>query len=365
MAFSLNRATLRLFQFLSGRSPASVLFLSIFLVLLAGWIDYVTGVEVSLSILYLLPVSMGAWFVGRRVGVVLSFLGSATWFLADFFSARTYSHPLIPYWNALVMFGFFLITAVILSTLRVSLERERRRAHEIQEWMLPQEIRSVDGYQIARVWKPAEEVGGDYYDILKLGDSAIGLCVADVIGHGMPAALLMSNLQAAVRLLASPVDEASRSPAPSELCARANAFVCRNVKPGGFITFFYAVLDLSSGKLRYANAGHNPPLIARKDGELVKLVTGDFPLGLRASTSFHQSEIGLRSGDVLLLYTDGVVEAADIFGEQLGEERLIEILRTNRHLPASQLADAILNSVHTRSKNTFQDDVTMLVLTAP
>jgi hypothetical protein len=365
MAISLNRATLRLFRFLSGRSPVTLTLLSTFLVLLAGWIDYLTGVEVSLSVLYLLPVSMSAWFVGRAMGIVMAVLGTIEWFLADLFSAARYSHPIIPYWNALVMFSFFLITSLILSALKMSLERERKRAHEIQEGMLPREINSVDGYQISGIWRPAEEVGGDYYDILKLGESTLGLCVADVIGHGMPAALLMSNLQAAVRLLASPIDGASQSPAPSQLCARANAIVSGNVKPGGFITFFYAILDVQAGKLHYTNAGHNPPLVARKSGELVKLETADFPLGLRATTSFHQGEITLRSGDALLLYTDGVIEVANIRGEQLGEDRLIEILRKNRHLPASQLADAILSSVHIHSKTTSQDDVTMLVLTVP
>ena len=181
----------------------------------------------------------------------------------------------------------------------------------------------------------------------------------------MPAALLMSNLQAAVRLLAGPMNGGGQSPSPAELCGRANTFVSRNVRPGGFITFFYAMLDVPTGTLRYTNAGHNPPLIARKGGELVKLETDDFPLGLPESTTFHEREIALWSGDALLLYTDGVVEVQDIFGGQLGEERLIEILKTHRHLPASQLAKAILDSFHRYSKRTSQDDVTMLVLTVP
>jgi len=364
MAISVNRATVRLFRFLSQRSSTALILLSVFLVLLAGLIDYLTGVEVSLSILYLLPVSLSAWFVGRRVSIVMSILGTIAWFLADFFSATRYSHPLIPYWNALVMFSFFLTTAVILSALRASVQRERRRAREIQEEMLPLEISSAGGYQIAGIWKPAEEVGGDYYDILKLSDSTLALCVADVIGHGMPAALLMSSLQAAVRLLASPLNGASQSPAPAELSARANDYVSTNVRPGRFITFFYAVLDVSTGRFRYTNAGHNPPLIAREGGKLIKLVTGDFPLGLQPSTSFHEREIELRSGDAILLYTDGVVEVEDIRGEQLGEEGLMEILNTHRHLPAAELADAILRSVQKRSRNAFQDDVTMLVITA-
>ena len=139
-------------------------------------------------------------------------------------------------------------------------EQEMSEALSIQMRLLPAEIPQAPGYEIAADWRPARIVGGDYYDVLRFDENTLAFCIADVAGKGMPAALLMSNLQAAVRGLASP------SVSPAELCEAINRLLCRSIGGDRFITFFYAVLDIPTGRLRYTNAGHPTPLVIRRDG---------------------------------------------------------------------------------------------------
>ncbi len=225
-------------QYLESRPKKQLFAVVLLLVVVVGIVDYVTGVELDFSALYLLPITLGAWFFSRRAGVFVSFLCAVAWYLADFMSSPVYSHPLIPYWNALVMLVFFLTVALILSSLRQSIDHENKLAREIQEQLLPREIPRIGGYEIAGAWRPAQTVSGDYYDIIRLDDDSLVLCIGDVVGHGIPAALLMSNLQAAVRMLS--VGKFS----PRDICSQLNKFVYGNTTRDKFITFFYGVLDV-------------------------------------------------------------------------------------------------------------------------
>ena len=163
-------------------------------------------------------------------------------------------------------------------------EQEIAEARSIQEGFLPKEIPQLPGYELASAWQSARVVGGDYFDVLPFGGEILGLCIADVAGKGMPAALLMSNLQAAVRGFASadlPVDE---------LCARLNALLCRNMASDRFITFFYALLDGTSRVLQYVNAGHNPPVVMHKNGSHDRLTEGGGVFGVFPSQNFTSGD---------------------------------------------------------------------------
>src|SRR5580658_5347885 len=144
-------------------------------------------------------------------------------------------------------------------------EREVAEARSIQQGLLPKSIPQRAGYEIAGAWQPAQSIGGDYYDVLEFDECTLGLCIADVAGKGLPAALLMSNLQAAVRGLAS------AALSPEGLCARLNSLVCHNTGNDRFITFFYAQLDGPARVLRYTNAGHNAPIVLHRDGSHERL----------------------------------------------------------------------------------------------
>ncbi|MGH9741065.1 MAG: PP2C family protein-serine/threonine phosphatase, partial [Candidatus Acidiferrum sp.] len=208
----------------------------------------------------------------------------------------------------------------------------------------------------AGAWQPAQSVGGDYYDVLEFDETTLGLCIADVAGKGLPAALLMSNLQAAVRGLASP------SLPPDGLCSRLNALVCHNTGNDRFITFFYAQLDGPGRLLRYTNAGHNAPIVLHRDGSHERLQEGGGVLGVFPNQPFATGTIQLAPGDRVILFTDGVTEASDAGDEEFGEERLLHLLREHRAAAAGSLQEKILTVAGEFSRGHWHDDATLLVL---
>ncbi len=234
--------------------------------------------------------------------------------------------------------------------------REIEEARAIQLGFLPKEIPQIAGYEIACAWQPARVVGGDYYDVLSFGEDTLGLCIADVAGKGMPAALLMSNLQAAVRGLASPAIS------PEILCERLNTLIYRNIASDRFITFFYAQLDRASRQLRYSNAGHNAPIVVHRDGTHDRLDEGGSVLGIFQSQNFIAGTYTLQPGDRVLLFTDGVAEASLPEGEEFGDARLIQLLRENCEASAEQLQKKILDTVGTFCGGNWHDDATLIAI---
>ncbi|MCU1316192.1 MAG: hypothetical protein JWN63_1514 [Candidatus Acidoferrum typicum] len=235
-------------------------------------------------------------------------------------------------------------------------EREIAEARAIQEKLLPREILQMPGYEIASAWQSARIVGGDYFDILPLDEKMLGICIADVAGKGMPAALLMSNLQAAVRGLSS------LSVAPNLLCSRLNSIVYRNTDSDRFITFFYAQLEGPMRRLTYVNAGHNAPFVVRSDGSHERLREGGPVFGVFASRNYEMGSAQLSPGDRVVLFTDGVTEACSPEGEEFGEARLLHLLEGHRALSADELQAKILAVVAEFCGGRWQDDATLLVL---
>ncbi len=235
-------------------------------------------------------------------------------------------------------------------------EREITEAKAIQEKLLPRVISQMPGYEIASAWQSARLVGGDYFDILPLGEKTLGMCIADVAGKGMPAALLMSNLQAAVRGLSS------LSVAPHLLCNRLNSIVYQNTDSDRFITFFYAQLEGPTRRLAYVNAGHNAPFLVRSDGSHERLREGGAVLGVFASRDYVMGSAELCPGDRVILFTDGVTEACSPEGEEFGEARLLRLLQDRRALSADELQAKILTVVAEFSGGRWQDDATLVVL---
>jgi sigma-B regulation protein RsbU (phosphoserine phosphatase) len=183
-----------------------------------------------------------------------------------------------------------------------------------------------------------------------------GLCIADVAGKGLPAALLMSNLQAAVRGLASP------SVSPEDLCARLNALLCRNIASDRFVTLFYAQLDGRSRQLRYVSAGHNPPFVLHRDGSHERLREGGLVLGVFPHQTFKSGVVQLQSGDRMVLFTDGVTEACNSNDEEFGEERLLQVLQQDPTRTAIETQKNILQAAAEFGRGPWQDDATLLVV---
>lgn len=238
------------------------------------------------------------------------------------------------------------------------LKLELAEAREIQRGLMPRKMPQLHGFSLASAWQAAHEVSGDYLAAFKFSESNAALCVADVAGKGFPAALLMSNMQAALKSLTSEVIS------PSALCAKLNKLMCSNTPLRKFISCFYGALDTSARKLTFTNAGHNPPMLMRRDGECIRLDEGGPVIGAFCESAYTQQEIQLNEGDKLLLFTDGVTEARNASGEEFGEERLQACLQLYRDDNAAELRTLILDEVGGFCGDNFEDDAALMVVIA-
>ena len=236
-------------------------------------------------------------------------------------------------------------------------EQELERAREIQQSLLPKEIPQLAGFEVAGAWQPARSVSGDYYDVLRLGEHRLGICIADVAGKGVSAALLMANVQAAVRAFAS--DRES----PAEVCAKVNALLHENIAVGKFVTFLYGVLDGEAGTFQYCNAGHLYPILVTS-GAVRMLEGGGAVLGVFPAWKYEDSTVEMKTGDRLLLFTDGITEASDADGKEFEETSIARFAIAHHALSASELNRRLLAQVTEFCGAQFQDDATLLVIAA-
>jgi sigma-B regulation protein RsbU (phosphoserine phosphatase) len=238
------------------------------------------------------------------------------------------------------------------------LAREHEEARLIQRALLPASMPSFRGCDVAATWTPASGLGGDCYDVLRFSDDRVALSIADVVGKGLPAALLMSNLQAAVRAFATPTTD------PHDVCTSVNRLLCRNIAAGKFVTFAYAVIDLAAGQIRYANAGHNPPIIARAGGAIDRLAPTGLVLGVAPDWTYTTGELRFGQGDRLVFFTDGITEASSPDEEEFGDDRLIQTIQTAAPGPAAALAQTINAAVGAWTRHEPQDDATLIIVSA-
>lgn len=237
-------------------------------------------------------------------------------------------------------------------------EEELRDAREIQDGLLPKSLPEIAGYEIAAMTQPLKFVGGDYFNVVRTSGRETAFCIADVAGKGMPAALLMSSLHAALRPLMT------QKLTPAELCSRLNRILCDFTPVGKFCSFFYGVLDDVEGRLRYCNAGHNPPLLVRGAERCDELKAGGAVLGQFPTWMYQDGEVEIEDGDKLLLFTDGLVEACDANQEAFGEENLIRAAREKSSCSAESLMQSLIRRASEHCGGNFQDDATLIVLKA-
>jgi serine phosphatase RsbU (regulator of sigma subunit)/catechol 2,3-dioxygenase-like lactoylglutathione lyase family enzyme len=242
------------------------------------------------------------------------------------------------------------------------LDAERRAVHEqaiarqVQARLFPQSRPALASLEYAGACHPALAVGGDYYDFLNLGPGRLGLVIGDVMGKGMPAALLMANLQANLRSqVAFALDE------PGRLLQSVNHLFCENSPEGAFASLFFADYHDATGALHYVNCGHLCALVLRRDGTLDRLEATSTVLGLFQEWECSVGECRLETGDLFALYTDGVTEAFDDGGAEFGEERLVDALRRHRDEPPDSLLACLVDEVRAFSPHEQTDDLTLIV----
>jgi phosphoserine phosphatase RsbU/P len=236
--------------------------------------------------------------------------------------------------------------------------REILEAREVQRGFLPKELPQFPGFEISCAWQPARIIGGDYFDVFRAYRDQAALCIGDVAGKGLSGALLMSNLQAAVKATAK------ETPCPRNLCTRLNQLIRANVTTDKFITFFYGLLDVARSTLAYTNAGHNAPVLVRRDSSVLRLERGGPVLGVFPEGNYTQGSAVLAPGDRLVLFTDGLIESTNSLEEEFGEERLINELIGHRTLAAGVLQERILKAASRFCNRRFEDDATLVIVAA-
>ena len=245
----------------------------------------------------------------------------------------------------------------LLSDRRVTGELEVAR--QVMSGLLPNELPALDGFDIAAVIEPAYEVGGDYYDFIPLGNERWSFAMADVSGKGAPAALVVAATRATLYALAK------RELALRAILQRANEFIYASTGPRAkYVTLFYAVLDTQARRFIYINAGHLPPVVLRRHGEVELLRSGGFPLGFFDNPRYFEQFVQLETGDLLCLYTDGITEATNANDEEYGRSRLIGVLEKYQSSSSSEVCRALLSDARRFSGSAPADDATVLVIRA-
>jgi serine phosphatase RsbU (regulator of sigma subunit)/ketosteroid isomerase-like protein len=241
---------------------------------------------------------------------------------------------------------------------RERVEQELRVARTIQQASLPKEVPELEGWQISPFYRPAREVGGDFYDFHLLSEGRLGLVVGDATGKGVPAALVMSTTCGMLQLAAQALDSSS----PSEVLARVNETLLARIPLNMFVTCFYCILDPESASLSYANAGHDLPYLRRVGGDAEELRARGMPLGLMPGMSYEQKEIVLGAGEAALFYSDGLVEAHDQRGEMFGFPRLRALVA--EHGEDRSLEDFLMEELYSFVGEGWEqeDDITLLTL---
>jgi serine phosphatase RsbU (regulator of sigma subunit) len=257
-----------------------------------------------------------------------------------------------------IIVAFLLLNLLVLLEVadRLTLKGELEVAREIQLAMLPSGTYRAADIEICGVTRPANTVGGDFYDVLPTKDGRVIVTLGDVAGKGSPAALLMALLLAVLRTL---VDEALE---PTELMERLNTQICRHSPASRFITLFFAIYEPSSGRLTYVNAGQTPPLVRRRDGTYELLAATGVALGMFDQSTYESVDLLLDPGDTLVMYSDGITEAEDPNGDPFEESGLEQVVSTYAPYSAAEIGTAVLKAVEIHAKaSRFGDDLTILI----
>ena len=238
---------------------------------------------------------------------------------------------------------------------RERVEQELQVARSIQQASLPNDVPTLEGWEIVHHYQPAREVGGDFYDFLELSNGHLGLLVGDATSKGVPAALVMASTRSMLRAVARASEYS-----PGEVLSRVNDSLVTDIPPNMFVTCFYAILDPENGSLRYANAGHDLPYLHR-NGDAEELRARGMPLGLIPSMEYEEKEIALDAGEAALFYTDGLVEAHDSRGEMFGFPRLRELVAEQGKQGS---LEALLEELYSFVGEGWEqeDDITLLTL---
>jgi serine phosphatase RsbU (regulator of sigma subunit) len=350
-------------------------FLGLF-ILIAG-LDFVTDPDLSLFALYLIPTLYAAWFLGIRWGYVSCLASAAVWAINDWEGAAFQHHALIPYWNVAERLVAMTVIVAMVNALKGALEdkyeheaarlvnqKEFEAAREVQARLLPSQAPDYPRLDLSFFYQSVREVGGDYYDFIPFSPEQIGLAIGDVSGKGLFSSLLMASLQGLVR-----TNLAARQGDVVRFVTELNDSFFKLTSSDRYATLFFAIVDVSNQTLDYVNAGHNPPLLFRNGTSPPELVAaetlecGGPPVGILARSQYRSEHVLLQEGDVLVAFTDGVVEALNPQQEEFGVHRLSDIVHSSLCLSAAGICKRITERLQAFIAESPQpDDITVVVM---
>ena len=338
-----------------------------------AYIEFWLDPDLSLYAFYLIPAIYSTWFLSVRWGYVTCVASSAVWLVDGWRLETFYHHPFISYWNLGMRAIALLVVVAIVNLLKTELEArhqmERQRvqddlaiAREVQLRLLPSDPPSYPGLDLGYFYRPAQSVGGDYYDFIPLSSERLGIVVADVSGKGLPGALLMALLQGLVHNT-TPLYEGEIS----EFVSALNASLYKRTTANRYATMFFGIVDTARLTFDYVSAGHDPPFLLRKDQlsavTLEPLDHGGPPVGILPWSQYESERLDLRRGDVLVVYTDGVTDAQNLRQEEFGIERLRQTIEEALTLPAVEICKRVSDSLEAFTGDSPQtDDITLVVM---
>jgi sigma-B regulation protein RsbU (phosphoserine phosphatase) len=241
--------------------------------------------------------------------------------------------------------------------LYIKMQQEVGLAAKIQRDLLPRSNPGLQGYDIFARTIAAQSIGGDYFDFIPMSDGRMALCLGDVSGKGLPASLLMANLQATLR------GQTLVSQQPSQCLLRSNKLLFDSTSPEKFATLFYGLIDIQHHSIHYSNAGHDWPFLIREGNAIERLKTGGLMIGLIAQATYEDEEVPIQAGDLLVIQSDGVSEAMNSNHEQFGEERLQGLLLEHKDKTAEEIIDIVIKEVRKHAgAHPQSDDITIMVV---
>jgi phosphoserine phosphatase RsbU/P len=339
-------------------------------IIFLGFLDYISGTELSFYIFYAFPVLFITWFAGKKYGFIVCVFCFASWYIDTFYNRGIELSFIVLFWNILVEISFFALIIFSVSALRTAIEKkeevERQKisrelsiAKEVQQKLFPQSLPEIKNLDYFGLCKPAEAVGGDYYDYFKINQNETAFAIGDISGHGLSSALLMAGLVGFVRSNAIIYNGDLKI-----FMDKVNKLMCESTDGSKFATFFYSVYNSETKILRFVNAGHNPPLLFRATTKTFKeLKTDGFIIGAVCDFKYKDASVKLDGEDLLLYYTDGITESFNKREEQFDVLRLKEVIENNFGLSSKEICGKIIARVQNFSEEMEQaDDMTLLAI---
>jgi len=361
---------LKFFTYLNKLKPLPLILLSFFSVLLISLLDYFTPEKVDFYVYYSIPIIIVTWYGSLTLGFIMTVLSLLSWLADNYFGRAGETIAFIPLWNLGIQLVFFLILSVLIYSIkyfvkvteeaeRIKLKKEKELARKVQQKFFPQYNPVFKGIEYSGKSIPADSVGGDFYDYFKLSEEKTSFLIGDIKGHGLASALLMAGTEGNIRSNALICGDN-----PSELVTKVNGFFCNTSDSSDFASFLYTVVDTGNLKLKFVNAGHNPPLIFDiKNKTAYESGESDLLIGIMETANYKESAADINIGDIILLYTDGITEVMNSQNELYGIERLKSLVMRNCGLSANDIFKKIIEDITSFSgKSNFDDDVTGVVI---